>query len=51
MKKAKLARAYAEALFKFAEAHKLVEEIGQQFEWFLQVWNDHKLLQARTFEQ
>ena len=44
MKKPKLARAYAEALFQFAESHKLVEEIGQQFEWFLKVWNDHKLL-------
>ena len=44
MKKPKTAGAYATALFQFAKAHKLVEEIGQQFEWFLQVWNSHKLL-------
>jgi F-type H+-transporting ATPase subunit delta len=44
VKKQKLGRAYADALFQFAEGHKLVEEIGQQFEWFLEVWNNHELL-------
>jgi len=45
MRKQKAATAYAKALFQFARAHGLVEEIGKQFDWFMQAWNDYPLLQ------
>ena len=45
MRKQKAATAYAKALIQFARGHGLVEEIGKQFDWFMQVWNDYPLLQ------
>jgi len=45
MRKQKAAAAYAKALFQFARDHGLVEEIGKQFDWFMQLWNDYPVLQ------
>ncbi|MEW6379992.1 MAG: ATP synthase F1 subunit delta [bacterium] len=44
MRKQKAAAAYARALFQFAKARGLVEEIGEQFGQLMEVWNEHTLL-------
>ncbi len=44
MKKRKVAAAYANVLFQFTVTHKIMVEIGRQFEWFMQVWDNNKLL-------
>lgn len=44
MKKPKTARAYAKALFLFAKNHSLIEEIGHQFNTFIELWQTHQLM-------
>lgn len=44
MKRPKVAMAYAKALFQFAKIHGLLEEISQQFEWFMKIWGNEQLL-------
>ncbi|MEW5801138.1 MAG: ATP synthase F1 subunit delta [bacterium] len=45
MRKQKAVVAYAKALFQFAKAHEVVAEIGKQFDWLMEVWNNYPLLQ------
>ncbi|MCL6582499.1 MAG: ATP synthase F1 subunit delta [bacterium] len=51
MRKNKIAAAYANAIFHFAKAHGLVEEIGEQFGQLIQAWTDYPLLRKFFLSQ